>query len=140
MVDRYANAFKEEITSHGMLYLKSTEKCVPIPDNFVDIVFSLNAIDHVNSFTTMCYEILRILKKGGIFYCSFNLEESKSVTEPQVLSESEIKKNLLGKMKIDSYRITNPGPIDNIYKPFYDNKLEYDKGSQGFLWLKAEKI
>ncbi|MCK4957686.1 MAG: class I SAM-dependent methyltransferase [Candidatus Cloacimonetes bacterium] len=140
LADRYANAFKQDITSHGMLYLKATEQCIPIPDNFVDVVFSLNAIDHVDSFSVMSDEILRILKTGGILYCSFNLEEAKSVTEPQVLSESKIKNHLLNNMKIHSYRITNKGPKDNIYKPFYDNVLNYKHDSEGFLWVKAEKI
>ncbi len=140
LVDRFANAFKEEIISHNMLYIKSTEQCIPIPNNYVDVIFSLNAIDHVDSFSEMSEEIMRILKVGGILYCSFNLGEPKSVTEPQVLSESIIKKHLLNKLKIHEYRITNKGPKNDIYKPFYDNLLNYESDSEGFLWVKAEKI
>ncbi|MDP8202351.1 MAG: methyltransferase domain-containing protein [Candidatus Tenebribacter burtonii] len=140
LVDRYSNAFKQDITSHNMLYIKSTELCIPIPDNYIDIIFSLNAMDHVDNFSVMSAEILRILKLGGVLYCSFNLGEQKSSTEPQNLSESIIKNYLLNKMKIHEYRITNKGPKNNIYKPFYDNVLNYNSNSEGLLWVKATKL
>ena len=140
LVDCYTNAFKQDLLSHNMLYIKSTEDCIPIPDNFLDIIFSLNAIDHVDSFPIICDEITRILKKGGIFYCSLNLEEPKSITEPQVLTEKIIETHLLSKMKVLEYRVTNKGPENNLYKPFYDNSLIYTKGTEGFLWIKLEKI
>jgi len=140
LVDQYSKVFKNDIISHNMLYIKSTESCIPIPSNFVDVIFSLNAMDHVDNFSIMSAEVLRILKKGGILYCSFNLGEPKSVTEPQNLSESIIQKNLLGKMKILEYRITNSGPKNNIYKPFFDNVLSYNSDYKGILWVKAQKI
>ncbi|HCX73058.1 MAG TPA: hypothetical protein DHM37_05000 [Candidatus Cloacimonas sp.] len=140
LVDRYADEFKQDIISHNTLYIKSTEKCIPIPNNYVDIVFSINAMDHVDNFSAMCAEILRILKIGGFLYCSFNLGEPKSATEPQKLSESIIHTNLLNKMKIHEYRITNKGPQGNIYKPFYKNELSYNSNKEGFLWLKASKL
>jgi len=49
-----------------MIYLKSTEKVIPLPSEFVDIIFTVNAIDHVNNFEIMCDEIIRVLKPGGI--------------------------------------------------------------------------
>jgi ubiquinone/menaquinone biosynthesis C-methylase UbiE len=140
LVDRYSNEFKQDIISHNMLYIKSTEQCIPIPDNYVDIIFSLNAMDHVDNFSVISAEILRILKVGGILYCSFNLGEPKSATEPQNLSEIIIKKHLLNKTKIQEYRITNKGPKNNIYKPFYDNVLSYNSNSEGLLWVKAMKL
>lgn len=57
---------KDNIISHGMIYLKSTEKVIPLPSEFVDIIFTVNAIDHVNNFEIMCDEIIRVLKPGGI--------------------------------------------------------------------------
>jgi len=140
LADRYVDSFREDIFSHNMIYAKSTERSIPIPDGLVDVVYSLNAIDHVNSLSAMCDEILRIMKKGGILYCSFNLEEPKSVTEPQVLTEEFIKEKLLDRMKIQSYRITNQVESDELFSPFYNNDLHYDKGAKGFLWMKAEKI
>lgn len=139
LADRYANAFPENITSHGMIYVKSTEKVIPLPSEFVDTIFTLNAIDHVDNFEVMCQEILRVLKPGGEMIASFNLEEPASPCEPQQLNEKIIKKNLLDHLNIQSYRITKKGPKENQYAPFYEGKLSYEVGQEGFLWVRAKK-
>jgi SAM-dependent methyltransferase len=139
LVDRYANAFKENITSHGMIYVKSTEKVIPLPSDFVDTMFTLNAIDHVDNFDVMCQEILRVLRPGGELIASFNLEEPASSCEPQQLNEKIIKENLLNHLDIQSYRITKKGPTENQYAPFYEKDLSYEIGQEGFLWVRAKK-
>ena len=139
LADRYIDEFPDNILSHGMIYLKSTENFIPLPSDFVDIMFTLNAIDHVDNFQNMCNEILRVLKPGGYFIGSFNLEEPASATEPQKLSEKDIKDNLLNKLLIKSYRITEKGPEDNPYAPFFNGSLFYKLGQEGFLWVRAIK-
>ncbi|MDP8201012.1 MAG: methyltransferase domain-containing protein [Candidatus Tenebribacter burtonii] len=139
LADRYAEEFTDNITSHGMIYLKSTEKVIPLPTDFVDIIFTLNAIDHVDNFSVMCNEIMRVLKPGGQFIGSFNLEEPASSSESQQLNEEIIKENLLNNMEIQSYRITDQGPIGNFYAPFFDGKLSYKQGQKGILWVRAKK-
>ena len=42
LVDQYADEFTDTIISHEMIYLKSTEKVIPLPSGFVDIMFTLN--------------------------------------------------------------------------------------------------
>lgn len=137
--DRYADVFTDGITSHGMIYLTSTEKVIPLPSDFVDIMFTLNAIDHVDNFPIMCSEILRVLKPGGEFIGSFNLEEPATPCEPQKLNEKIIKENLLNKLEIHSYRITEKGPKESIYAPFFNQTLSYRPGAEGFLWVRARK-
>jgi len=139
LADRYAEEFTDNITSHGMIYLKSTEKVIPLPTDFVDIIFTLNAIDHVDNFSVMCNEIMRVLKPGGQFIGSFNLEEPASSSEPQQLNEEIIKENLLNNMEIQSYRITDQGPIGNFYAPFFDGNLSYKQVQKGILWVRAKK-
>jgi len=138
LVDQYSHCFPS-ILSHGMIYLKSTEETIPLPPEFVDVMFSLNAMDHVKNFSTMCKEIVRVIKPGGVFYCSFNLEEPATIFEPQRLTEEMIKDDLLDFLDIKSYRTTIPGPKDDPYKPFFDGNLNYSKGQHGFLWVKAQK-
>jgi SAM-dependent methyltransferase len=138
LVDQYSHCFPS-ILSHGMIYLKSTEETIPLPSKFVDVMFSLNAIDHVNNLPVMCQEIIRVIKPGGVFCCSFNLEEPATIFEPQRLTEQIIKDNLLDFLDIKSYRTTIPGPKDDPYKPFFDGDLKYSKGQHGFLWVKAQK-
>src|ERR1035437_1167159 len=109
LVDLYADAFKDDLISHGMVYVKSTEAVIPLPSNFVDVVITLNAIDHVDRFAEMCQEVLRILKPGGEFIASFNLEEPASRTEPQRLTEELVKVNLLDHLETLSYRVSKQG-------------------------------
>lgn len=139
LADRYADNFQSNIISHGMVYVKSTEKVIPIPSDFVDVMFTLNAIDHVESFTIICKEIVRVLKPGGDFIGSFNLEEPVTPCEPQKLNEQIIKINLLDFLEIKSYRITQRGPENDLYAPFFEGNLSYKRGEKGFLWVRANK-
>jgi SAM-dependent methyltransferase len=139
LADVYAEEFTENIIAHQMIYLKSTEKVIPLPSDFVDVMFTLNAIDHVDNFSAMCSEIIRVIKPGGFFIGSFNLEELPSPCEPQQLDEKKIKDNLLSKLEIKSYRITKKGPEDDLYSPFFTNSLSYEPGQEGYLWVKAMK-
>lgn len=100
LADRYMDEFKDDLASHGMVYLKSTEKSIPLPSDFVDVMFTLNALDHVDDFPAMCREIIRVLKPGGLFIGSFNLEEPETVTEPQRLNPELIKTYLLNDLDI----------------------------------------
>ncbi|MFC1872250.1 methyltransferase domain-containing protein [Chloroflexota bacterium] len=139
LADRYANEFTEDIISHGMVYLTSTEKVIPLPSNSIDIMFTLNAIDHVDSLANMCREILRVLKPGGELIGSFNIGEPPTTNEPQCLDEETVKKHLLSSLNISSYRITALGPKENPYLPFFQGKLSYEKGQSGLLWVRASK-
>ena len=139
LADRYADNFQSSIVSHGMIYVKSTEKVIPIPSDFIDIMFTLNALDHVDSFPSMCKEIVRVLKPKGDFIASFNLEEPSAPCEPQKLNEQIIKKHLLDFLEIKSYRITKRGPDNDLYASFFEGHLSYKKGEKGFLWVRANK-
>jgi SAM-dependent methyltransferase len=139
LADVYADEFTDNIISHGMIYLKSTEQVIPLPSAMVDILFTMNAIDHVDNFEKMCAEILRVLKPGGTFIGSFNLEEPATSTEPQHLTEKRIKEVLLDYLEVKSYRVSHSGPIDHEYEPFYTESLTYEPGQSGILWVKARK-
>jgi len=140
LADAYADVFTKNILSHNMIYLKSTEKVIPIPDNFVDVMFSLNAIDHVSDFPKICEEILRVLKPNGDFIGSFNLEEPPTACEPLTLNEDICNRYLIQHLEIKSYRVTNRLSENNAYEPFFSNKpLHYDKGKIGFLWVRGTK-
>ena len=139
LADSYADEFTDNIVSHRMIYLKCTENVIPLPSDFVDIMFTLNAIDHVDNLPVMCKEILRVLKPAGEFIGSFNLEEPRSTCEPQQLNERIIKENLLNYLEVQSYRVTKKGPKEDLYAPFFDGILSYDSGQEGYLWVRARK-
>ena len=140
LADRYADMFTENILSHGMIYLKSTEKVIPLPSNCIDVVFSLNAMDHVDFFPRMCREILRILKPGGSFIGDFNIGGNPTATEPQALNEKIVLENLLKYLDIKSYRLTRWGPIENLYGPFLEEDFSYEPGQAGLLWVRGLKV
>jgi len=139
LADRYADNFRSNVISYCIKYAASTEKVIPIPSDFVDIIFTLNALDHVDSFPTMCKEILRVLKPGGDLIASFNLEEPAAPCEPQKLNEQIIRQHLLDFLKLKAYRISKRGPENDLYAPFFEGDLSYKKGEKGFLWVRASK-
>ncbi len=139
LADRYADAFSDNLVEHAMLYVKSTERVIPLPSGFVDVMFTLNAIDHVADFPRMCDEIVRVMKPGGDLVASFNLEEPPTVCEPQRLTERAIKASLLDRLRVRSYRITRKGPESDVYAPFFDGTLSYEPGQEGVLWVRAVK-
>ncbi len=139
LADQYLDHFGQDMLTHDMLYLKSTEKIIPLPNESLDVMFTLNALDHVDNFPQMCNEIYRTLKENGILYASFNLGEKATSAEPQCLTEKLIHKYLLDKFEILTYRVANQGPQGNLFKPLYENDLHYDPGQEGILWVKARK-
>jgi SAM-dependent methyltransferase len=136
LADRYADAFPNTIRSHGMIYVKSTEKIIPLPSDFVDVLFTLNAIDHVSDFPAMCSEIIRVIRPGGLFIGSFNLNEPWRITEPQRLNEADIDAHLLSRLDVRNYRISRQG---QGYEPFLTGDIDYEPGEPGFAWVKATK-
>jgi SAM-dependent methyltransferase len=139
LADRYADEFAEDLVSHDMVYLKSTERTIPLPSDFVDFMFTLNAMDHVESFETMCAEVLRVLKPGGELIASFNIHEPASRTEPQRLDEESIEDSLLSRMIVQSRRTAERGPADDLYGPMMAGGTSCPKDKVGFLWTRATK-
>ncbi|MFA7083378.1 MAG: methyltransferase domain-containing protein [Arcobacteraceae bacterium] len=142
-VDLYADNFTNAILSHDTIYVKSTEKAIPIPDDYIDILVTMNALDHVSDLEVMCDELIRILKPNGIFAGYFNLEELASPTEPQCLSEAILENMLFSKLDVEIYKTSVCGNIPNgtYYEPLYfpEKYPEYEKGTRGLLWVKAKK-
>jgi SAM-dependent methyltransferase len=136
---RYAEEFTSQMIAHGMIYVTCTERVIPLPSDFVDVLFTLNAIDHVDSFPAMCSEILRIIKPGGDFIGSFNLEEPPTPTEPQRLTEKSIKEYLLDALVVRSYRVASHAAGENRYGPLLTGSLSYERGKKGTLWVRAGK-
>lgn len=124
---------------HDMCYVVSTEKWIPLPSNYVDVLVTLNAIDHVDDFGALCREIRRIIVPGGTFLGSFNLGEPPSRTEPQSLTEELIREHLLRHMEVISYRVAPKGKRDTYKFLLEDNALQDDESATDHqvLWVRA---
>lgn len=76
-----------DVDQHDMIYLKARAEDIPLPSGYVDVVFSMNSLDHVDNLATACLEIRRVLRPGGTFIGSLNLDEPPTPAEPWSLSE-----------------------------------------------------
>ena len=148
LADRYYDEFRDQMLSHGMIYLTCTEHGIPLPSDFVDVMFTLNAIDHVDGFSEMCAEILRVLKPGGELIDSFNLDEPPTMCEPQQLDEEVVKEHLLTHLAVRSYRkvhrrhpksVQSSTALTARYAEFFDDTSLLERGRESVLWVRAVK-
>ncbi len=111
------------ISEHEMIYLSCPAEKLPFPSQTVDVVFSMNSLDHVEDFKKVCAEIRRVLKPGGYFIASLNLDEPPSLTEPWTLTEDLLDRHLFAGWKKEYYEIrpkpNDPSPF-GPYKYFYE--------------------
>jgi ubiquinone/menaquinone biosynthesis C-methylase UbiE len=123
-LDPLANKYMEfGIDKHEMIYLSAPAEKIPLPNHYVDVIFSMNSLDHVDNPITACAEIRRVLKPGGFFIGSLNLDEKPTTTEPNTLTEDFLFIYLFENWEKQFYkvrpRINDPkhfGP----YKYFYE--------------------
>lgn len=121
------------------VYPVVTEHKIAVPNNFIDVLFTMNALDHVDNLTPICNEIRRIIKPDGLLIASFNLNEPFSWTEPQTLTEEKLKLCLLDKFEILSERRAPFSSSGKAYDNF-DKNLPIDKSKPYYYWVKAKKI
>ncbi|MEO1197703.1 MAG: class I SAM-dependent methyltransferase [Pseudomonadota bacterium] len=119
LADHYVDAFGRNLVEHGMVYVRVTEGLIPLPDAFCDVMFTQNALDHVDDLPVMASEIVRVIKPGGHLFGAFNLYERRTVTEPQSLTPDLLDTVLLNQFeeesrslvpKADASEALNDGP------------------------------
>jgi SAM-dependent methyltransferase len=138
-VDVLVDAYRRfGIERHNMTYVRSYESHIPLATHSIDVLFTLNALDHVDRFEPLCAELLRILRPGGTFIGSFNLDEPPSETEPQLLTEERIAAGLLRRLRVVSYRVAPKGPDDDCYRYFFRAPPPGRAGPR-ILWVRGEK-
>ena len=139
LADRYFDRFGACMATHGMVYVRTTEHAIPLPSRSVDVMFTMNALDHVDDLDAMCREILRVLRPGGELIGSFNLDEPPTTTEPQHLDERRLRAVLLDRLEVRSCRFARRGPERDLYANFAPGREPYVPGEPGFMWVRALK-
>ncbi len=137
----YMDHFGEELAGHNMIYVTSSEKHIPLPTGFVDCLFTINSLDHVDNLQQMAGEILRILKHGGTLLASFNLNEPCTECEPQTLTEDLVRNLILDNFTIESYRLAYKEEGDT-YRNIFNNKtvtVSDEEIKPVVLWVKGKK-
>jgi len=140
LIPDYLTSFSECMRKHDMTYITCTEKIIPLQSSIIDVMLTINALDHVDAFPCMTSEILRILKPGGLFIGSLNMNQPVTTCEPQTLTDTTVRENLLKFLNVSSYRLGKIHPT-TPYKFMYENKLSnyYKKDEQYILWIKGTK-
>lgn len=143
LAQEYIRNFPSEYLKHKTIYVTSTESAIPLPDGVLDILFTVNALDHVANLPTICAELRRIVKPGGLIIGSFNLNHRPTKAEPQRMTEDILKILLFKDYEILSWRVSAPeksNPQKSLYNPFYINQLIDPHGKEAFLWAKVCKL
>ena len=129
------------IGDHAATYVTNREDHIPLPSNYVDVLFTLNALDHVDDLSTICDELFRVLKPGGLFIASFNLHEPRTFAEPQTLSEDKLNRVLLNRFRIERRRIGKRGPDDAAYEHMMSGgQTSLAPGDKGFFVGSSDQI
>ena len=102
----------------NMIYLQSPSERMPFPSGSIDVVISMNSLDHVDDLAQTCREIRRVLKPGGHFLGSLNLEEPPTVTEPYTLTESWLRANLLSGWEEEFCLVRPRVPSNELWGPY----------------------
>jgi SAM-dependent methyltransferase len=142
-IDTLSDSYMQyNIKSHNMIFICASESAIPLPSNYVDVLFTLNAMDHVNDFKAMSRELLRILSPGGRFFGSFNLEEPPTAAEPQMLTVERIYNHILQFLDVSFIRQFPHASITekhgSIYERFFDETSQRIHGRR-FLWVRGKK-
>lgn len=139
LVDQYYTAFGSEMASHGCWYVKSTEYAIPLPDNSVDILYTINSLDHTKDLAVMTSELLRILKDGGQFLASLNVNEKATSCEPQTITLDFIHTAIVEKLENASLRTEKRHP-EAGYANFYTDGAERpDPHEPHIAWVRGTK-
>jgi ubiquinone/menaquinone biosynthesis C-methylase UbiE len=135
----YSEEFPDDLRCHGMIYVTSTEQLIPMPDGIVDVMYSMNSLDHTADLSAMCSEILRVMKPDAELVASFNLHEPPTAAEPQVLTEESLDEVLLRHFEAQSIRFGRHVEGDT-YREIQTGKSTYVKGKQGYMWFRGRRI
>jgi ubiquinone/menaquinone biosynthesis C-methylase UbiE len=139
LADKYADEFTKHIILQNMIWVKSTEKVIPLPSDSVDILFTMNALDHVQYFDQICNELIRVLKRGGLFVGSINIDEPPTLTEPQQLTEAIVWKHLLNKLQVERYIVADKVSDNERYVELFKQSPTRTPGKPGVIWVRARK-
>jgi SAM-dependent methyltransferase len=116
-IDVLADAYSQfGIHAHDMIYMQSSEDRIPLPSNYVDVMYTMNAMDHVSNFPKMFREVVRVIAPAGLFIAAFNLGEPPTFSEPQTLTEDRVRSLLAQNFEVELARSAPRGPKGDVYR------------------------
>lgn len=79
---------------HTMAYLVGVAERMPLPDDSVDIIITVNALDHVEDLFASMKELRRVLRPGGWLFGSINLNHRPTQSEPWCITTALLEEQL----------------------------------------------
>jgi ubiquinone/menaquinone biosynthesis C-methylase UbiE len=73
-----------------MTYVNAPSEQIPFPDEYFDVVTSINSLDHVDDLHQTLQEIKRVLKRGGMFMLLVDIHPAPTIAEPITIDWSII--------------------------------------------------
>lgn len=71
-LDTEALEFAKENHGDKIKFVQTTPDAIPLPDNSVDIIYTIDTVEHLSSPRKMFDECLRVLRPGGMFLVHFS--------------------------------------------------------------------
>ena len=140
LINQYMNFFGSCLKKHGMIYVNTDESNIPLPTGYVDILSTINSLDHVDNLDQIISELLRVMKSGALFLGCFNLNEPSSSTEPQMLTMPLLEEKLFCYFDVIDTRLAikdETNSYANLINKKYVSTLAPNE--IGVLWIKARK-
>jgi len=97
------------IKTQDMTYIEGKAENIPLISSYADVVISVNALDHGDSFDRALEEVNRILKPQGQILLELNLAEEPSICEPIKLNLGDSINKLEEYFVIEHKRILEKG-------------------------------
>jgi ubiquinone/menaquinone biosynthesis C-methylase UbiE len=71
LVSYYLKDARREYGDH-IQFIQTTPTSIPLPDNSVDVVYTIDTVEHLSQPKELFDEVLRVMKPGGQFLVHFN--------------------------------------------------------------------
>lgn len=124
---------------HAMKYVAASSENIPFPDGHFDYVTCLNALDHVADFEGTVREIKRVLKRGGQFLLSVEIDHPPTMTEPVSLSADDM---TVFKPEFETVFLRKVGTPDDhdLHRAVRSGSPAYVEGKPGILVARLSRL
>jgi len=139
-IDPLVNKYQSlGINKHKMTYVHGYSENMPFPNNYFDVICSFNSLDHVDDLVASTKEIIRTLKKGGLFLLMVDVHPYPTITEPQTINWDFVEKYFFDFNILDERRL-NQLKKRSIYSNVRQNsKVNGVETNFGVLVVKLQK-
>ena len=125
-------------SKHSMEYSAAPSERIPFPDAHFDIVTCLNALDHVDDFDTTVKEIKRVVKPGGLFLLSTEIDHPPTFTEPITLTVETLRA-FGSEFAVSWYTLIGTPDDHNLHKAVMDRAPPHQPGRPGIYVARMER-